>query len=175
MDLNIKFLAGDETKQFLANLTAQIDRLDKLTNGGAKASTTSKTIKTKVAEPTDDFEEDSFETDDGGSAGTLNGNDSFEEDQTELAFDSMDAGEDDAPVAAKAAPKKASKVKIPTTDELNTACMDRVKRLIKAKKIEGDEARKLVVALLLKNFNTKSVSQIAPEDRANAIKILNGK
>ena len=156
--LELKLLVGSESKQFLASLEGVVSRLEKLSGTLDKAG--------KAASSIDDGEED----DDFAAPPTKKGKvtkAAFEEEE-----EAAEEEEEKAPPAKKAPPTKKAKLK---SDDVNAACKARVKAIIEARGCSGAEARASVLKLLKKHFKTESVSELEPEQYAEAIKLLNGK
>lgn len=187
LELENKILVGNESKIWLADLTKQLDRLEKLRGMGtlditADAPTADseedddftpsiKTTKTKpaakAAKTTTSFEEDEEEEDTLRSVATSD----FDEDDDNI----IEAGEDDAPTPPKKE-AKAPKAKKLTNDQVNDAAKARVARLKTSKKMSGSEAITNTRALLKKHFGSESVAAIdTQEDMAKAIKLLTEK
>lgn len=174
MQLEIKVLAGAESKAFLADLTKQIDRLERL--GGVKAAA-------PAAEDADDTGSDDApdadESDDDDFAAAPKNVKaavksaakktaaSFDEDDADDAPAASTEDDDDAdftaPPAKAAKPAKAKKI---TVDDVNDACK------AKASSIGGKEGRAKVLALLKKHFKTESVSELKPEQYEACIKAM---
>ncbi len=174
MKLELALLAGAETKQFLVDLTKQIDRLEALSGKAATApakSTAVKSVKNTAPVDADEEGEESNEDDDFApkkNAGKKAAASAFEEDEdeSEEAKASDEAGDDDEgfmDAPPKKAPAKAKKL---TVDDINDACKAR------AAATGGKEGRTEVLALLKKHFKTSSVSEIKPDDYAKLIKVM---
>lgn len=166
MKLEIAVLAGAESKQFLVDLTKQIDRLEAALKGAPAA----KSAPAKNTAPVDADEEVETSEDDEDFAPKKAAKgkkaaaafDDEEETEAEEAASDDDEGFMEAAPAKKAAPK-AKKL---TVDDINDACKAR------AAATGGKEGRAEVLALLKKHFKTTSVSEVKPEDYAKLIKVM---
>lgn len=146
MKLEIAMLVGPESKAFLAGLTKQIDRLEKL--GGVKAA------NVQAAEEVDEIEETEDEEDFAPKKTTKTATkraSSFDEDEA-----TDEDTEDVAPVKTK---KKTKKL---TIDDVNDACKTRAKA-------GGKTGRADVLKILKKGWKTESVSDLEPEDYQDVI------
>jgi len=155
-NLELVITAGADSKEWLAKLEKQIDRLERLR--GAKD------------EPAPAVESDDAEDEDEDEAPKAKAKskpkkvaEAFDDDEDEPAEDDGEdeAGEEDedeAPTAkAKSKPKKL------TPDD----CNDAAKALAKA--IGGKPGRDAVLKLMKKQFRTVSVSELKPEQYADFI------
>ncbi len=162
--LEIKILAGAESKAFLVDLEKLIKRMEAVTS---RANTTT---TTRVTTPDD---ESGIETEEMDFTTDLD----EEENETTPEFTNVDEdGEDvEMEIPPKASAKKTAKTtkaKAITTEELNEACRARLTYLTKTKKMESKTAFTAVKTLLKKHFKTETVTAIAEEDRARAMTIL---
>lgn len=184
MKLELSIMAGAESKQFLAGLTKQLDRMEALVKVAGveedadtedtddEEEVAAKPAKKKAAASFDDDEEEESDED---------ADDSEDEEEeapvkkkkTAAKFEEDDEDgedtDDEEEVSAKPAKKKAPKL---TADDVQDACKAHVKYLVAKKKKTGQEARAAVVGILKKHFKTTSVSSLKPEQFAPAIKIL---
>lgn len=142
--LELSLLVGKESKQWLADVTALVDRLEKLTGKVAKSIDDDADEETTATDDTDDDED--FAPKKKAGVKTKGFDD---EDETE------DADEEE-PVAKK----KAKKISL---DDVNDAC--------KARALEtgGKEGRQEVLNILKKKFKVKSVTELEPEQYASVI------
>lgn len=156
--LELKIMAGAESKQFLVDLNAALSRLESLTDKVEnldKPSVTKKATK-KAAPVEDDVDDEETESDD------------VEDTDEETAEETDD--EDEKPAKKeKAKPAKAKKL---SADDVNDACKAFATHQIKSKGIPGPEARKMVLKILKKKFDVESVSELEPEQFADALKAL---
>lgn len=162
MKLELGIMAGAESKVWLADLTKQIDRLERLTGG--------KGLKSAETEDASDEDDDadfgksvkaaakktaaSFDEDDDGPQGSGNVDAGNEPDN------SVDDDADFMAPPAKAA--KAAKPKKLTVDDVNDACMARAKK-------GGKKGREEVLAILKKKFKTHSVSDLSEDQYAACV------
>lgn len=152
-------LEGKNTKELATGLKAHLAMFEP-----TGATKTTKTTKSK-AKDEDDEDEDEADMSDEDSDDT----DADESDESETDdADETDEDEEEAPKKSA----KSTKAKKITTEELNDACKDRLKRIMKKRKLTSGKALLLVKSLLNKHFETESVSKIAPEDRARALTLL---
>ncbi len=162
MQLELKVLAGAESKAFLAGLAEQIDRLEKLTGGkGLKASSDDAPAPAADAAADDEDFAPKKSTKKKGAAFDEDDDDAPAPKAAAKKGASFDEEEDDAP-APKA--KKAPKV---TLDDVNDACMEKMKALGGNKK-----AREQVVAILKKKFKVETVTELKPENYADAVEAM---
>ncbi len=172
MQMEIKVLAGAESKAFLAGLTQQIDRLERLTGGkGLKADNDDAPADTAGARPLAALEEGEEDFAPKKAAKKKAAAFDEEEEEEEIApaakaaakktAASFDEEEEEAP-APKA--KKAPKV---TIDDVNDACMEKMRALGGNKK-----AREQVVAILKKKFKVETVTELKPEQYADAVEAM---
>lgn len=160
MQLEIKVLAGAESKAFLADLTKQIDRLERL--GGTK---TISTTVTGPAEPEAEEEEEFAAKPPKAKASAKAAGFDDDADDAPAAPAEPEEEEEDftTPPAKTAKPPKAKKV---TLDDVNDACK------AKAKSIGGKAGREKVLVVLTKHFKTESVSELKPEQWAKCIELM---
>jgi len=150
MKLELAILAGAESKAFLADLTTQIDRLEKLTSGKSI-----KDIENESEIPEETYgAEDEVEDDDFGVKPTKNAKKSqasvFEDEEDDSGVEELNFKE--TAKAPKAAPKKAKAKKV-TLDDVNDACMARAMA-------GGKNGFKEVKGILKKKFKTESISEL---------------
>lgn len=146
MKLEIGVIAGAESKQFLVDLTKQIDRLEKLSGG---KSLNEKALASAQADDEDEADApeaaDAEDEDDGFQAKPAKKKTALDEEE-----------EDEAP--APAPKKKAKKI---TLDDVNDACKARAKA-------GGKKGRAEVLAILKKKFKTETISDIS-DDKYQAV------
>jgi hypothetical protein len=165
--LEIAMLVGAESKAFLANLTEQIDRLEKLSG---------KKLKVTKAGAVDDEDEDEDEDADeeekpkkkkGGKLAASDDEDSDDEDsdddddsdEDDESDSDEDADEDEEETTKKSAKGKKGKV---TLDDIKDAC----------RAYMAETNRATVEKLLKKKFGTKTVKEIDPDDYPEVMKAL---
>jgi len=181
MKLEIAMLAGNESKQFLASLSTEIDRLEKVAKqieklkGGLTASAETaldeddedfteapkaKRGRPKKAAAVADFDDDG-EDEESDTAEETEAEEEETEAEAEEAEETTETpdDEDEAPVKSK----KAKKV---TVDDVNDAC----KKL--AQHIGGPDGRKYVLGILKKKFKTESVSALDESQYEACIKAM---
>lgn len=178
MKLELAMLVGPESKQFLASLTKQIDRLEalaaKLPNGETdeieegvnddeddEEVAPKKAAKKKASAPDDDDGDE----EDNGDVGPDEDDDSddSEVDEDSAEDDDEDSDEDEEPVKAAKGKAKAKKF---TNDD----CNDAAKELCKA--LGGKAGRAKVLALMKKHFDTESVSELKPEQYEKFVDVM---
>jgi predicted transcriptional regulator len=157
MKLEVAMLVGAESKAFLATLTEQIDRLEKLTAGIAAPTKATK----KAAAPAPVEDEEAEESEDKEFTAPTKATKkaaakSFDEDESE----NEEAEEETAPAPKS---KKAKKV---TLDDVNDACKAR------AADTGGKEGRTEVLGILKKKFKVASVSELKPEQYQAVIEAM---
>ena len=158
-ELKLSLLVGSETKDFLADLTAVVERLEAVGN----------TIKKGKAKDTADAEEESDSEEDEDFAPKPKKSkkaNSFDEDEEEAAEEEAEEDSDDEEEEEKPAPKKAKKAKKVTSDDVNDAC----KKL--AKHIGGKDGIAKVKTVLKKKFKTDSVANLEEDQYAACIKAM---
>lgn len=153
MRLELGIMAGAESKVWLADLTKQIDRLERLTGGkGLKAEVTSDEIEEEQDVPVDaETEEEDFAPKKAKPSKKAVA--AFEEETEEAAEETEEEEADFAAPVKKA--KKAAKV---TLDDVNDACKAR------ARAVGGKKGIEAVKAILLKKFKTDSITKIKEEN-----------
>lgn len=163
--LEIKVLAGAESKAFLVDFTKQIDRLERLTGGkGLKA------VAADAEDTSDDDAPAETETDDDDFAPKVAKATKAAAKATAASFDDDDAPaatetDDDDDADFKAPPAKTAKAAKPkklTVDDVNDACMARAKA-------GGKKGREEVLAILKKKFKTQSVSDLSEDQYAACV------
>ena len=162
MKMEIAVLAGAESKQFLVDLTKIVERME-----AAIGKTPAVTKTSPKADPVEETEESDFAPAPKKKAKAP----SFEDQADEAPPKAKKAA---APVEDETdendfmtPPKKATKAKKLTVDDVNDAC--------KAKALAeggGKVGRSKVLAILKKNFQTESVSELTPDQYAEAIEAL---
>lgn len=146
MKLELSMLAGAETKQFLVDLTKQIDRLEALANAALSSERESGSTEPEERDTNEDFEPKKSKA------------------KPVPAPDlSSDGDDDDGEPDFKAPPAKKEKVKKVTVDDVNDACKARA--MVKGGKLGRSE----VLTILKKKFKTESVSELKPEQYAECI------
>jgi hypothetical protein len=163
MKLELGIMAGAESKVWLADLTKQIDRLERLTGGkGLKA------VAADAEEKSDDAPAETEGDDDDFSPAVSKAVKSAAK-TTAASFDDDDAPAetetDDDDADFKAPPAKAAKAAKPkklTVDDVNDACMARAKA-------GGKKGREEVLAILKKKFKTQSVSDLSEDQYAACV------
>lgn len=142
--LEIKILAGAESKAFLVDLTKQIDRLQGLMGSGKFGG---------AAEPdsTPDEEGAEEESDFSSKPAAKSKKGASFEDETDLPEEKEEEEE----------PKPKKKAKKTTIDDVNDACREKARSLGKAGVAE-------VRKLLKKKFGTESISEI-DDDQYDAV------
>lgn len=186
MKLDMAILAGPESKQFLVELTRQIDRLERITNhfNGAKNPVEAEETP-EVDDDEDDDEEEvvpapkavkkskappapkSFDEDDADEEETVEAAESEDDEDEEAAAPAVSDDDDDedegftepAPKAKKGA-KAAKKL---TMDDVNDACKERAR---------GEGGRDAVLKILQKKFKTKTVRSLKPEQFQSCIEAM---
>lgn len=148
--LELVVMAGSESKAFLASLTEQLDRLEKL--HGVMTGKKVATSITEDAEETTETDEEEELIAPVNKTATKKAAASFDDEEVH-----SDDDEEEAPVAKKT---KAKKV---TLDDVNDACKAR------AASVGGKEGRSEVLTILKKKFKTTSVSELKPEQYAAVI------
>lgn len=139
--LELVVMAGKESKQWLADVTEIVERLEKAT-AKLKGSSVTEDVETETT--TDDDDDDDFTPT--KSKATVKAK----------SFDDDDTGEDEEPVIKK----KAKKI---TVDDVNDACKAR------AAETGGKEGRQEVLTILKKKFKVASVNDLEPEQYAAVI------
>lgn len=148
MQLELKILAGAESKAFLADFAKQVDRLEKLTGGKGLKPTDKNEISDEDEDDAKDEETD--EDDDFAPKKASKKGSSFDED---------DADAEEAP------PAKTKKKKL-TVNDVNDACKKR------AASVGGKAGRDEVLKILKKKFKVESVADLEPEQYADAIEAV---
>lgn len=157
--LELALLVGAESKEFLADLTTQLDRMEKLSGKTPKGKVQKETEvedeeedfapkakKSKKAKAVDFDEEEDEESED------------EDEDEAEASEDEDEEEEDEISVSKL---KKGKAVKI-TSDDVNDA----------AKECAVANNRAHVLGILKKKFKVKSISDLEPSQYADVIKAL---
>ncbi len=178
MKLGIEVIAGAESKQFLASLSKEIDRLDEVL-GRLNAIEVEEVEEEKAPEPKrgrgrpkkkaaevealeeEDEDEDEEESIDDDESDDEDEEEIIEEDEDddEEAEESDDEDEDEDEEDVVEEPvKKSARHKKLTVDDLN----DVAKAL--ASSIGGKAGRAKVLSLMKKHFDTESINDVKPED-----------
>ncbi len=163
MSLEIKILAGAESKQFLVNLEKLVKRMEAVdTSATTEAEETETEAETEAEETETSFdgaEEEAEET---------------EAEETESESFDAPAEEEEEEEAPKKSAKatKAPKAKKVTTDDVNDAAKAAVTRIIGKRGVTGKDARGVVLACLKKNFKTETISKLDDEQLAKAVTVL---
>src|SRR5271170_4143182 len=124
--MELKILVGKESKDWLLDIEAATERLEKVIaklNGKSSHG-----IDEAVDEPTDEVSDEDFDTD--NEKQPAKDNDSFDDDDT--SFDEVE----------EEAPAKKSKAKKLTVEDVNEACLKRMR------KTGGKKGRDEVLAIL---------------------------
>lgn len=154
--LELLLLAGAETKEFLADLTAQVDRLEELVKGGALDKKNTATVA-----PEEDDEEEATPVKKSAKKSKVVEKEEEDEEEDEEAEEEEDEESGDEEEEDEA-PKKGKTKKV-TVDDVNDACKAR------AAATGGKEGRKEVLAILKKKFKTETVSDLDPAQYAACI------
>ena len=149
--LEVALLVGAESKAFLASLTQQLDRMEKLTTGKKAAAS----IDDEDDAPTETVDDDEDFAPPKKAAKGKKAAPAFDDDEETTAAAVEAAEDDDEDFTAP--PKKAAKPKKITIDQVNDACKAR------AMETGGKEGRAEVLAILKKKFKTTSVAELKPE------------
>ena len=184
MRLELSIIAGKESKAFLADLAVQVDRLEKLAAIATGLQTQKKTAKATEIEEDEDHETEQEMTTLGDDMPSAKDEDLS--DDSDLEDDDFSASKktkktdaarfdeelEDIEEAPKSKRQTAStKEKKLTKDDVNDACKKHFQALV-ARGQAADAARKAVVKLLHKHFAVKSITDLDPEQYAEAVKIL---
>lgn len=184
MKLEFDLMAGAETKAFLVDFTKQIDRLEKL--HGLDKNAPKKSAKAEESEEEEESEDEDFGPKKTKKAASSSFDDE-EEDEKEKEKSESEEEEDEDEKEEKEPKKQAkatakTKAKKYTLDDVNDACKAKVAELIdsgrnrkvkgKLTPVTGKEARSFVLGILEENFETTSVTELEPEQYAEAIKAL---
>lgn len=167
--LEIALLAGAESKNFLLDLTTQIDRLEKITKSltdAVKKDSASLPPEEDVDTDDDsDFEEPKAKSKPPKKKESNSFDDEDEEDEDEIDEAQIEETEieegDD--FEAEEPPKKRKAKKVTIED-----CNDAAKELAKSK------GREKVLALMTKHFKTRSVSEVKADDYAKFVEVMKG-
>lgn len=172
MKLEIAILAGAESKQFLVDLAKITERLEKALAGGKAPQTTA-----ALELDSDDSESEDFAPASTTKKSKAQKTRSFEDEEIEeelvpakktksaAAASLPEEDEDDNEDFTTPKPKKKTEKKL-TVDDVNDACK------VRAQSIGGKEGRKQVLLILKKKFKTESVSELKPEQYAEAISAM---
>lgn len=194
--LELVIMAGAESKKFLADITSQFDRIEKL----CSKHLNSKGGKAALADDADEEESEDEEIDPPAKKGkkAAKFEDADEESDDEEESDESEDEEEEAP-AKKTKGKKAAKFEDDDADEEESeeaddaedeeeeALAKKTKGGKKAPKLTIDDVndacmdragrsnRSEVLGLLKKHFKIKSVTELEPGDYEACIKLMNGK
>lgn len=144
MKLEVALLAGAESKAFLAELTTQIDRLEKLAGKGSVSTDIAPRKRKTAAQEEESFDLDSEETE------------SADEGEEVDAFGIDEVDEDEAP-----------KVKLVSVEDVQKALHAYVK-----KHKDPQAGKQKAIALLKKVSKTGSVPKLTPDERGKLMKLL---
>jgi hypothetical protein len=188
-ELKLALLVGAESKQWLADATALVNRFEELVekaNGKRTSKSTEGKSKAVEAESEEDDSEDFEETSKKGTAKSgkkkvqkakdFDDDDDSEDDDSDSAGDEEDsddaepeASEEDSDDDAESEPvKKKGKAKKLTSEDVNAACKERVKREIEDNGSSAKDARAVVSGILKKKFKVSSVTDL-DEDQFTAV------
>ncbi len=162
MKLELGIMAGAESKAWLADLTTQIDRLEKLAGGLAPKG---KAKAAPESESDDEDENDDEEEDEDFGSKKTKGKkaaSSFDDDEESEEEEEEEEEEEDEDEEEEEDEKPAKKAKKLTIDDVNDACKARAKGA-------GKKGRDEVLSILKKKFKVASVTELKPEQYAKAI------
>lgn len=181
--LELKIMAGAESKAWLADLTKIVERMEKAMNGKVvtlptppvsddededfepKPAARATKLKTHAFDEDEDTGTTEEDEDDDVSFGTIKEPAKKTSKKVTASFDDEDEGEEDEMPAPKAAKSKTTKPKKTTLDDVNDACIARATR--------GNRAE--VLGILKKKFKVKSVTDLEPEHYEAVVKAMLGK
>lgn len=146
--LEVALLIGAESKAWLADVTALVERLEKATAG--------KTTKLKGMTTEEEFEESK--------------DDEFSEEKTVVranGFDDEEESSDDDEEDFTKSATKSKKAKKLTLDDVNAACKERA-----ASEGGGKAGREVVLGILKKKFKTTSITDLKPDSYALVISTM---
>lgn len=166
LEMEMKVLAGNDSKQFLVELTKQIDRLEllagKLGKGAAKKAPGDDEDEEEArADAADDDDDDDEEF---AAKKPVKKKPAFEDDEEDDADDEDDEDEEEDDEDDE--PKAKTKGKKITADDCNDAAKAR------AASVGGKKGREEVLKLMKKHFGTESVSELKPDQYAKFIKVM---
>jgi hypothetical protein len=153
--LELALLCGEESKNFLAQLTKQIDRLEECCGKICDVKPPQTDMEDRKAEE----DEEDF------SAKPVKASKKAKADFDDDEDAEEEEGEADAEVLEDEPVKKAKPKKLTSDD-----CNDAAKTL--AKSIGGKEGREKVLGLMKKHFKTESVSELKPEQYEKFCKVM---
>lgn len=156
--IELALLVGAESKQWLSDLQATVAKLEKLQGKKPKE-------EPEADEPEEDDDEELAPKKKKKAKSVDLDDDADEEEETE-SDDEDDADEEEE------TPKKSTKKKKLTDDDVNTACKERVARLMESDGMDQKEARAEVVGILKKKFKVKNVAELEPEQYEAVIKVM---
>lgn len=189
-ELKVALLVGAESKQWLADATALVNRFEKLVekSNGTKGTSKSKAVEAESEEDdSEDFEEETSKKSAAKSskkkvqkAKDFDDDDDSEDDDSDSAGDEEDsddaepeASEEDSDDDAESEPvKKKGKAKKLTSEDVNAACKERVKREIEDNGSSAKDARAVVSGILKKKFKVSSVTDLDEDQFAAVIKAM---
>lgn len=157
MRLEVALLAGEETKQFLANLTRQVDRLEALGGGKLKGKPKTEDDEDEETTETEDEEDEDFAAKKSKKKAKTDEDEETEESEDADEEETADADEDEDEAPAK----KKGKAKL-TIDDVNDACKAYAKATSRADALK----------VLKKKFKTDSIADLKPEQYADCIKAM---
>lgn len=168
--IELALLVGAESKQWLADLTEQLDRMEALQSKGTKAPMKSKTPaaddeeevevrRPKKAAPVEVDEDEDDELPVKKSA-PAKGKKKVDPEDEEMG-EAPDEDDEDFP----APKKKPAKKKAVSVDDVHDACKAKAASL-------GKAGRDAVLAILKKQFRVKSVSELEEDDYAAVIEAM---
>lgn len=157
MKLTLGIMVGAESKEWLADLTKQIDRLEKMQ--AENTVTTAGAVDTVEVEADEDFAPKKPAK---KSAAAKAFEEEAEEEETEESEETEEE-EEEGFTAKVTKVGKAGKPKKLTLDDVNDACKGR------AAATGGKKGRGEVLAILKKKFGTESVSELKPEQYAACV------
>lgn len=161
--LELAIIAGAESKDFLASLSATVDKLEKLVNAASKLKVN---VKTKANDDDEEDEDEAEEQETKPAKGRAvraksdaddEDSEDDEDDDSDDEAETDDADEDEEEKPTKAA--KGKKKKGPTLDDVNDACRAAAKRT----------SRKEVLRILKKSFKVKSVTDLEEDQYQDVI------
>lgn len=166
LEMECKVLAGAESKAFLADLTKIVERMERAAGvAGGKSSKVAAAAEEEEAPAETEEEEEDFAPKAKKAAAKPTA--SFEEEDEEPAAEEpAESEEEEEEADFTTPPAKKAKAKKFTVNDVNAACKKR------ATKTGGEKGRDEVLAILTKNFKTKSVSDLTPEQFQQCIKLM---
>lgn len=158
--LELALLVGAESKEWLSNLSSELDRAEKILGKGAKAKASREAVEEEENEEEEEQDDFASKSKRGKAkkAASFDDDDSAEEENEDESDDASEEESDDIDVGSL----KKGKAKKLTGDDVNDAC--------KAKAAES--SRSEVLAILKKKFKVKSISDLEPSQYAAVIKAM---